>query len=105
MKTLTFADLVPPATDEECQRFHSAALVAYARRLAVREARLAKGPARVLRGLSVGASHVFEQYRRTPQISSMIRAVSIDTGAEFTAATERDLINGAPIGVRVTRTK
>lgn len=55
-----------------------------------------------LRALVVGASHLFTQYRRTSQMSPAIQAAKA-SGATFKAARELDLIDGSPIGVRVTR--
>ena len=57
----------------------------------------------ILRALAVGASHLFTQYQLSSQLSPAIQAAK-RSGATFTCSRELDLVDGSPIGVRVTRT-
>lgn len=51
---------------------------------------------------SVGDSVLLEGYARSSQIGPMIAAVALAEGCQFTCKLERDLVNGAIVGVRVT---
>lgn len=71
---------------------------------ATNPARFINGPTARIRALQVGESLLFTNYRMPAQLSAMAAGVTVSTGARFTMARESDLVTGAPIGVRVTRT-
>jgi len=65
----------------------------------------ANGPIGRLRDLAQGAvgdSHLFTDYTRSSAMSPLIASVSLSDGVQFSCKLERDLIDGKPIGVRVT---
>lgn len=65
----------------------------------------ANGPTGKLRELScgsVGNTALLEGYTRTDKVSSLIAAVSLSEGVQFSSKVERSLIDGSVIGVRVT---
>jgi hypothetical protein len=105
---LTFRDLDPPATDEETYLWKTPTVIAWQRRIKARNARLALGPTARLRTLAygtVGAQARFPEYKRTPQLSSAVKAAIIETGADFTTAIERDLVTGEPCAIVATLTQ
>ena len=64
------------------------------------------GPSAIIDTLAVGASHTFNQYTKTGQLSSATRGAYIRTGKRYTSALARDLLTGeSVIGVTVTRTE
>lgn len=60
------------------------------------------GQLRDLSSRSVGDSVLFEGYKRSAALSSMIAPVASDEGCQFRCSLERSLIDGSIIGVRVT---
>lgn len=105
---LKWAELDPPASDEECRRWSTPALIQRARNSAARRESLKSGPTHRLRCLAYqheGSQNRFPQYTRPAQLSAAIQGVSIATGAIFSCSTERDLVNGEPCAVIVTLTK
>jgi hypothetical protein len=105
---LTFRDLDPPATDEETYLWHTPRIIEWQRRVKARNERLATGPTARLRALAYRAlsdQARFPEYKRTPQLSSAVKAVIIETGADFTTAIERDLVTGDVCAVVATLTK
>ncbi len=68
-------------------------------------AQRAQGPTAVLRGLQPDASHLFTQYTRAAQMSALLASVAAETGARFTSAVERSLVDDSITGVRVTRVR
>lgn len=71
-----------------------------AARAAARKARSVVGQ---IENLVIGASCVFPQYARTPQVSNAIHTVHYRSGGEFRSSQELSLIDGSVCGVRVTR--
>ena len=102
---LTFRDLDPPATDEECELFKTPNVIAWQHRRKAWLTRRAQGPTGRLRVLAYrdpGAQERFTAYVRPAQLSAIIAAVRVTTGAEFSCATEHSVIDGAPCAVIVT---
>lgn len=65
----------------------------------------ATGPSGQLRSLAQGAvgdSVLLEGYTSSKQISQLIASVSVSEGVQFTCKLERSLVDGSPVGVRVT---
>lgn len=60
------------------------------------------GQLRALAAREDGDSVVFDQYVRPSQISALIAAVGLELGVQFSCNTERSLVDGKIIGVRVT---
>lgn len=102
---MKWADLNPPATDAECNQWPTPRLVYLARRRAANDARKLAGPAHALRVLAYrepGESHLFSQYQRGAQLSSLMLEANIATGAEFSTHVERSLVDDSVTGVRVS---
>ena len=70
---------------------------------AARAKRRAASVPGILKALAPGAAHLFTQYQRASQLSAAVQAARDATGARFTCSRELSLIDGTPIGVRVTR--
>lgn len=105
---LKFADLDPPATDQEVVLWHTPTLIARVRRSKEWDVRRAKGPTHRLRTLAysaVGSQERFTSHTRPAQMSALIAAVRLATGAEFSSATEFSLVDDAPCAVLVTLKK
>lgn len=65
----------------------------------------ANGPSGRLRDLAQGAvgnSVLLEGYKRSDNVSALVRTVSVDEGVQFRCSLERSLIDGDVVGVRVT---
>ncbi len=102
---MKFSDLNPPATDEETYRWHTPILIARMRRSREWELKREKGPMARLRRLAYaqsGDKRRFTRYVRPQQMSALVSAVSVITGARFSCAVERSLIDDAPCAVVVT---
>ena len=69
---------------------------------AARAARRAASVPGILKALAPGASHLFTQYKLSSQLSPAIAAAKL-AGGRYACSRELSLIDGTPIGVRVTR--
>jgi hypothetical protein len=102
---LTYNDLQPGATCREAEDHETPARILKARQRRAIALKKAAGPAHQIRALALqpaGASRVFPQYRAGCDCTSVLALVSTQTGAAFSTSVERSVVDGEPIGVRVT---
>lgn len=103
--TLTDDECVDLLTDEEFKAcLTEKEAIRRGRKKAVAEAR-ANGPSGLLRELSLGKrgdSVLLKGYTRSSQVGPLTAHISLTEGVRLSCKLERSLVDGAPIGVRVT---
>lgn len=105
---MKWAELNPPATPDEYNKWPTPRLIFLARRRAAHDARIAEGPTYRLRRLAWmrdGTSMLFADRRAGNELSRLLLNVTTETGAEFSTHVQRSVIDGEIEGVRVTLTK